>query len=334
MQLVYLCPAVRKPVGGVKVIYAHAKLANALLPPQHEACVLHPNTWRHTDPWFDNGVPQMRQRFKWRWVGKPSWSDLRGVFSAEQHRVVLPELWARKYGRQLAEAGVPYAIYVQNGYFINKGDAAELDAAYAGATCVLGVSDDTLSCVRTAFPFTHDKLLRVHVAVDAQRFRPATDKTNTITYMPRKLPDHVDRVLFFLRHQLPSHWSLQALQGLSETQVAEALARSKVFLSFSHFEGLGLPPLEAAFSGNRVVGYTGEGGKEYWQPPVFEEVHQGDILGMVRATLSAVADWDAQDQSSAMADTLNNLRQAHGAWREEQDLRVFCERMGLRSAPT
>ena len=33
----------------------------------------------------------------------------------------------------------------------------------------------------------------------------------------------------------------------------------------SNLEGLGLPPLETAIAGNKVIGYTGEGGKEYWK---------------------------------------------------------------------
>ena len=33
----------------------------------------------------------------------------------------------------------------------------------------------------------------------------------------------------------------------------------------SNLEGLGLPPLETTIAGNKVIGYTGEGGKEYWK---------------------------------------------------------------------
>jgi hypothetical protein len=47
--------------------------------------------------------------------------------------VVIPELWARKYGAQLADMGVSYAIYVQNGYYITKGRPADLDRAYQSA---------------------------------------------------------------------------------------------------------------------------------------------------------------------------------------------------------
>ena len=42
-------------------------------------------------------------------------------------------------------------------------------------------------------------------------------------------------------------------------------------------EGLGLPPLEAAKEGNKVIGYTGEGVKEYWQKPIFTEIPYGNL---------------------------------------------------------
>ena len=35
----------------------------------------------------------------------------------------------------------------------------------------------------------------------------------------------------------------------------------------SNLEGLGLPPLETAIAENKVIGYTEEGGKEYWKEP-------------------------------------------------------------------
>ena len=38
-----------------------------------------------------------------------------------------------------------------------------------------------------------------------------------------------------------------------------------------------MPPLEAAIAGNKIIGYTGGGGKEYWKKPIFEEIQSGDI---------------------------------------------------------
>tara|TARA_B100000700_G_scaffold172623_1_gene190715 strand:+ start:6402 stop:6740 length:339 start_codon:yes stop_codon:yes gene_type:complete len=55
------------------------------------------------------------------------------------------------------------------------------------------------------------------------------------------------------------------------------IKKSKIFLSFSSLEGLGLPPVEAALAGNHVIGYTGEGGNEYWQKPLFTKINSGEI---------------------------------------------------------
>ena len=38
-----------------------------------------------------------------------------------------------------------------------------------------------------------------------------------------------------------------------------------------------LPPVEAAIAGNKVIGYTGEGGKGYWQEPIFTEIPNGNF---------------------------------------------------------
>ena len=39
-----------------------------------------------------------------------------------------------------------------------------------------------------------------------------------------------------------------------------------------------MPPIEAALAGNKVIGYTGEAGKEYWKKPIFTEVKNGEIM--------------------------------------------------------
>ena len=55
------------------------------------------------------------------------------------------------------------------------------------------------------------------------------------------------------------------------------LDESSIFLSFSELEGFGLPPVEAALSGNFVIGYTGNAGAEYFSNPNFNAVPAGNI---------------------------------------------------------
>ena len=105
--------------------------------------------------------------------------------------------------------------------------------------------------------------------------------------MPRKLPSQARQVLYALRPYLPAGWQIQPIDNVDELTCAALLRRSKIFLAFSEFEGLPLPPLEAALAGNLVVGYTGQGGAEYWEEPNFRLVAQGDIFGFVTAARSA-----------------------------------------------
>lgn len=332
MKLIWLCHPIKKAVGGVKVIYRQAELMDALLKPMgHQSVVMHPNTYSFRVKWFDSAVFVEHQFFKWRWVGKPSLSGIDGCFDPEQHMVVLPELWARKYGDQLARMGVPYAIYVQNGYYISKGDPAVLNTAYAGARCILTISDDASSCVAMAFPGTENRILRVHYSVNAARFNPHQSKENLISYMPRKLADHSSKVLFFLRNHLPSHWRIQAIDGLNEAGVADLLQRSKIFMSFSHFEGCPLPPLEAALSGNQVIGYTGQGAQEYWVPTIFEAIDSGNVVGFAQSILRKTQALDALDQFPIESAAIEELAQRYSAKQERNDMLSFISAMGLLS---
>ncbi len=64
---------------------------------------------------------------------------------------------------------------------------------------------------------------------------------------------------------------------------SKELARYNVGRLFENLEGFGLPPLEAAFCGNAVVGYTGQGAREYFEAPLFEVIESGNIHAFVQA---------------------------------------------------
>ena len=72
------------------------------------------------------------------------------------------------------------------------------------------------------------------------------------------------------------------MHNLNEKQIFYNLSRSKIFLSFSNMEGLGIPPIEAAIAGNKVIGYPGRGGYEYWKKPIFTEIQHGNLSKFVK----------------------------------------------------
>ena len=279
-RIVYLCPSSNIPVGGIKVIYRHVEALNRLGIP---AFVLHP-----ADPAFRCG-----------WFAHDARFLASATLSALHDFVVIPEVWTLEYGLRCQAAKIRYALFVQNGYKLYPDDdaaAAPLNSVVTGAELVLSISADTDQVVQLNVPgFDPARLLRVQFAIPACFMAgpgwPGGERT--ITFMPRKLPLHSARVAHGLRNHLPLHWRLQPIDGLDEAGCAAWLRASSIFLAFSEFEGLALPPLEAAIAGNLVIGYTGQGGREYWVAPNFQQVQPGDILGFVAAVRAAAARMDA-----------------------------------------
>ena len=125
------------------------------------------------------------------------------------------------------------------------------------------------------------------VVIDKKKFK-SIRKSNLITYMPRKLSNHSNLLLFYLKNLLPKKWKILALNNLSEKKLIHLLGKSKIFLSFSNLEGIGIPPIEAALSGNKVIGYTGTGGMEYWKAQIFKKIENGEIADFGQKVLQEI----------------------------------------------
>jgi hypothetical protein len=100
-------------------------------------------------------------------------------------------------------------------------------------------------------------------------------------------------------------------------------------MSFSEYEGLGLPPIEAALSGNRVIGYTGEAGKEYWRAPLFTEIINGDVLGFVarvHAEMQRISAEPAGADLESLAPAIAELADQYSLAREEASVMNFVAR--------
>jgi hypothetical protein len=308
-SIVFLCPATDVPRGGVKVIYNQAAIINGM-GRQLAASVLHPFDPKFSCTWFDHGAAIKK--------------DLK--LDQAHDFVMIPEFWAVPHARLLHNIGVRYGIYVQNGYVITRYQGEELDAAYNNAALILAISDDTEECIKLAYPECADRVYRVHYSVNPDKFIARADKENIICYMPRKLARHSQLVTFFLHRKIPPHWRIESIDGLDENGVADLLGRSKIFLSFSEFEGCPLPPVEAALSGNQVIGYTGEGAKEYWDTEIFTEIYSGDIKAFVKAVLNKI---DGMDSSPFVLQTaaIKNLAQKYSAQIELADMQLVSKKI-------
>ena len=101
------------------------------------------------------------------------------------------------------------------------------------------------------------------------------------------MPEHSETVMFFLRKHISKKWKIKKIHRLKEKEVFNYLLKSKIFLFFTQSEGLGMPPIEAAIAGNKVIGYTGEGGKEIWHKPIFTEIPHGNAKKFVEEILKS-----------------------------------------------
>jgi hypothetical protein len=226
--------------------------------------------------WQSNDV-NCTKNFKYNWFESKINLKQNFDFDKKKDFVILPEIFAHLANELLTKKKVEYAIFVQNGYSINStNDEQNLFKAYKNAKFILTGSRDTYDCVKLKFPELKTKILKVSYSLDLGEIN-FNKKSNIITYTSRKLPQHSNLVISYLKPYLPKRWILKNLNNLSYEKYLSILKKSKIFLSFSSLEGLGLPPVEAALAGNHVIGYTGEGGNEYWREPLFSKVNSGEI---------------------------------------------------------
>lgn len=311
LTITYLCPDAVRASGGTKVIYAHTSLINTYCTAFAEAQIFHA------------GNPKFRCH--WQFEHLKFKDNYR--FDNNHELYILHEMWAIRESMMLTSKGINYGIFVQNGYLINrKTDFTKAKIAYQHARIILCVSQDIYDCLIYLFPEAKDRIRRLHISVDSDLFKPAIVKQNVITYMPRKLKKHAELVLFYLAAHLPPHWRIEPIDKMGPAEVAKTLGESKIFMSFSELEGLGLPPIEAALAGNLVIGYTGQGGNEFWHAPLFEEVANGDIRGFAQAVLNAIERLDnsAIDEQACFKARLHLAQQYH-VEQERQDLMTLTQ---------
>jgi len=89
--------------------------------------------------------------------------------------------------------------------------------------------------------------------------------TIQIALIPRKLPREAAAISAVFRLKYPEHSAIpwEVLENRSERDVAQTFGRSAVVLSLPFLESFGLVPLEAMASGAIVVGFHGNGAREY-----------------------------------------------------------------------
>lgn len=294
INIIYLLPESKNPVGGSKVIYNHSYILN------------------HLDKRISSKIIHLKKSFSYKfktslskrvnflsnnysgWEAKKmkvsknflpdsNWYNKKINlgdnlnFNQNKDFVVLPEIWAHfAVDLGFIKKKIKYSIFVQGFYHMNStNNFKKLKTAYENAKTIITVSDYSINYLKNMFPKNRNKIQKLNFSVSDKIC--IKKKINIITYMPRKLVDHSNLLIFYIQDMLPKNWKIIPLQNISEKKLFETLSKSKIFLSFSHLEGTGIPPIEAALSGNKIIGYTGGGGNSYWKKPIFTKVNNGEI---------------------------------------------------------
>ena len=193
---------------------------------------------------------------------------------------VVPEGWRDNY-LQLMNTAARRICFCQNHYYVNRTFADGESFAGFGVRTVLCCSRQVATHVERYY-----QVPDVHVIPCVVAPSPAdVPKELCITYMPRKMPQDAAIIRDLFRRKYPEHASVvwDAVDGVSHAEAIARIARSAMFLSLSHREGLGLPPLEAMSVGTLVVGFHGGGGLEYASARNGAWIPEGDLEGCVEA---------------------------------------------------
>lgn len=150
---------------------------------------------------------------------------------------------------------------------------------YQGALGVIANSKHTQRNIIKLFDLDPDKVFLYKIHID-EIFKP-TKKTHTVCYMPRKNRAFGCFVVNYLCGKFLDY-EFVPINNMDRQQVAEVMGRSSIFLSFGGPEGFGMPPLEAALAGCKVIGFDGGGGEEFFQAPIFENIPFYDHMKFIK----------------------------------------------------
>lgn len=254
VSIYFLCTSPSAPSGGVMRIYHYVELLNA---EGYDAFVVHayPSYRPH---WFDS-TAQVWPHRKLQITG----ADVVIIPEYLLEKTSILPSWARKVILDLNPLSRPPG---------RLHDAAQ-------AECMMVVSEYAQNLLGFMFPDT--RVERVPHAVDRDVFSPdeTEGKEFRISYMPRRRGDAIESVISALRRRgTLDAWEVISMSGMDQSEVADMMRRSRIFLSGSSREGLGRPPLEAIACGCHVVGFSGVAGREYFDVEAAHEVREDDLL--------------------------------------------------------
>ncbi len=267
----YLAPDLATPSGGVRNIYRHVDALNAL--------------------GIDAAVMHTKAGFRCGWFPHHT----RTVAAAEvtvrgSDILVIPEWYSlHQLPRGPRKVVFNQGVYHTFDYVPFEGTAAGAPyAAVPDLVALLAVSEDNEALLRYTFPAI--PVHRCRPVVDSKVFHPRVGAPGRrVAFLLNRRAAEREHLLHMLRARgVLDGWELVPIEGRSETEAAALMRECAIFFSFSDREGFGLPPAEAMASGCYVVGFSGLGGREFFDPEHCSPVAENDLLAFAGAAEAAM----------------------------------------------
>ncbi|BAT20411.1 glycosyltransferase family 4 protein [Asaia bogorensis] len=249
MKIIFLNPFSPEVIsGGIKVTYQHAEI---LAQVGYDVMVYQP-------------------------AGKPTWIEVSdhitvcdNFSAADDDILIFPEILADWL---LEMAMTPFAgtkvLFCQNPFYLYSYRQSGQALHDMGFRHFIVPGNETAQSLKAVL-----RVPEVYIipnSVDTKLFHPR-EKQLCITTNPRKWPaESVNSPLFFiimcmlhLKYPETSNVPWNLLENCSQSEVADIMGKSAIFLALSRQEALPLTPLEAMASRCALVGFHGTGGKDY-----------------------------------------------------------------------
>ncbi len=223
---------------------------------------------------------------------------------------VIPEVYPHAV-KALLGTPARRMMFCQNQYTLPFASDPQAGIAEFGVHGVIASSQAVCDFFRDVYGVKGLPLLPY--AIDPARFRCSRSKKRQIALMPRKLPQDASFIesVFKRRHARYADVKWLPIDGLAQQDAARLMGESACFLSLSHKESFGLPPLEAMACDCLVAGFHGDGGREYMTPENGWWAETGDYKACADGLAAALEAFDTggpvlETRRAAMAATVEH----------------------------
>ena len=316
--------AINYPSGGVKVFF---KIAEALIRGGYDARILIPGDFQGNNTewrpfWFPNFAPVYNN------IDVISKDDV--VIIHEESIWCYRELKKNNPRHIMLNQGIHSSCCIPDITYNQTKDM------YRQALGVLSVSDYITEGINYLFDVPRNKIAKINpVNLIEDYFKPGI-KENRILIMPKRSSLHNISNAMIIKiieeRYLDRGWVVEIVRDYTLEQVAYSMSIAKIFVFLCNDagEGLGVPPLEAALSGCKVIGFSGLGGREFFDFPNFTEIEYNDSINFIKEMdtwVERLQDTTILDYNPRAEFVYNRLKHKNGESQFDRDVVEAVGRM-------